>query len=414
MSSASSLRIAFIVTGDGGSGTYFRYHNFAKGLVLLGHRVVVYGQCASARFSTRREVRDGVDYVLAPSAPGNRWIDHSINPGNLFWRAIQNIERADIYHLFQPHGNSTLPWLALQKFRARKGALFAWDWDDLWCGGLLPTEPASGLPKWRYRLLDRLEQTLPRRADLVTTCSGYLARLAVRPGAPEPVVIHNGYWPGAAPGDRATLRAGLGLQPEAFYLGFIGWTPTEVSWCLDALAQLDDRVRLASCGYDIRQNLGAYPRLADRLDYLGKLPAEDARRVMYAINVGLLPLADSAFNQSRLPIKFADYLAAGVPAICGDVGEVGALGRQIRGAVLCPPEEKGWVAGCVAAVRAIQRDPAIHLPDKNSLDRHLSWPHLVAQLESAYFSALERITEVTPSSAQEPAQATQPVAEQIR
>ena len=124
MKSVHSLRIAFIVTGDGESGTYFRYHNFAKGLVRLGHEVVVYGQRGGERWGTRREARDGVEYVLAPSAPGNSWIDYSINPGNLFWRLVQRIGRADVYHLFQPHENSALSWLALQKFRSREGALF--------------------------------------------------------------------------------------------------------------------------------------------------------------------------------------------------------------------------------------------------------------------------------------------------
>lgn len=396
MISKHPLRVAFIVTGDGESGTYFRYHNLAKGLVRLGHEVVVYGQCGSGRWATRHEARDGVKYVLAPSAPGNRWIDYSINPGNLFWRMIQRIAQADVYHLFQPHGNSAFPWLALQKFRSREGALFVWDWDDLWCGGLIPTEPRRVTARWHYRLLNRLEHSLPRRAALVTTCSAYLARIAESRGASHTALVHNGYWPGDAPGDRTTLRKEFGLREDAFYLGFIGWTPTEISWCLEALLRLGANVRLASCGYDIRRDLEAYPGLADRIDYLGKVTSEQARRLMHAIDVGLLPLARTPFNESRLPIKFADYLAAGVPAICGDVGEVGVLGRRIRGAILCPPEKEKWVAACVAAVREMQRDPAAHLPDRIELARHLSWAHLAHQLEAAYFAGMERLSQNSP------------------
>ena len=414
MTSRRPFSIAFIVTGDGGTGTYFRYHNFARGLVALGHRVVVYGQTDQQRWSTRRETRDGVEYSLAPSAPGNRWIDSHLNPGNLFWRFIHKIERADIYHLFQPHENSALPWLALQKLRAKEGALFAWDWDDLWCGGLLTPDTAAHMPKWRYRLIDRFEHTLPRRAELVTTCSAYLARLARDRGATDTAVIHNGYWAANAPADRAALRAGFGLKLDAFYLGFIGWTPTEITWCLEVLAQLPANVRLASCGHDIRRNLKGYPELADRIDYLGKVSADEARRLMNAIDVGLLPLADSPFNQSRLPIKFADYLAAGVPAVCGDVGEVGALGRRIRGAILCPPTKEGWVGGCVAAVREIQQDPARYLPDAVALESHLSWFHLARQLENAYFSAMDRTTHATPSQAELRGEIGTPVAQESR
>ncbi len=390
MSSTKSLRIAYLVTGDGRSGTYFRYHNFAKGLVRSGHRVVVYGQSASERWSARREERDGVEYVLAPSMRGNGWIDFAINPGNLCWRAAQKIERADVYHLFQPFENSALPWLALRKLRSTEKALFAWDWDDLWCGGLMGEEPAHGRRKWRYRLLNHFEHSLPDRAALVTTCSGYLARLAQNRGAAKAEVIHNGYWTERPTAERASLRESFGLKADAFYLGFIGWTPSEVTWCLEVLSQLDSNVRLASCGYDLRKNLAAYPDLASRVDYLGEITSERARQLMSAIDVGLLPLAQTPFNESRLPIKFAEYLAAGIPAICGDVGEVGSLGRMIPGAILFPPEKEPWIAGCVSAIRKIQQDPATHRPNVTALEKHLSWPNLVDQLENAYCAGLER------------------------
>ena len=358
MSSQRPLRIAFIVTGDGGA---------ARPATTISRRDSPDTTWPSGGQGSplvpRRETRDGVEYVLAPSAPGNRLIDPAINPGNLFWRLVQKIERADVYHLFQPNENSALLWLALQKLRANEGALFAWDWDDLWCGGLLTPETVPNMPRWRYRLIDRFEHTLPRRAELVTTCSDYLARLGPQPrhgGCGDPQRLGP-----AMPPDRASLRARLGLRSEAFYLGFIGWTPTEVTWCLDALARLDGNVRLASCGYDIRQNLGAYPGLTDRVDYLGKLPPDDARQLMNAIDVGLLPLADSHFNRSRLPIKFADYLAAGVPAICGDVGEVGALGRRIRGAILARRRRQvgSWLR---AAVREIQQNPTGIFPTRGA------------------------------------------------
>ncbi|MGB8167734.1 MAG: glycosyltransferase, partial [Chthoniobacteraceae bacterium] len=279
--------------------------------------------------------------------------------------------------------------------------------------GLITPTSVPNRPRWGYRLMEHFEHTLPHRATLVTTCSGYLADLARNHGAPQTAVIHNGYWPGPAPADRATLRTEFNLKSDAFYLGFIGWTPSEVVWCLDALKQLGDNVRLASCGYDIRQNLGAYPGLRDRIDYLGKLSPDQARRLMHAINAGLLPLAHTPFNESRLPIKFADYLAAGVPAICGDVGEVGSLGRQIHGAILYPPEREAWVAGCVNAVNEIQRDPATHLPDTEELERHISWPHLVQQLEHAYLSNLERLNPQADDSKETPCFATSPAGERV-
>ncbi len=382
------FKIAFHVSRDEFSGTYFRYHNLAIGLQKRGHEVVVYTQGIPA-MDVCTEWRDGVRYEVLPGFPGNSYFDFAVNPGNILRRALHRIAPADIHHLFQPLANSAVPWLRLLRRRSGIRPLFVWDWDDLWCGGLIAQPPVSRWRRWQYQLLSRCEHDLARRADVVTTCSAYLADLAHRRGARCAEVVHNGFWPEASFHTCQEVRHHFGLRSENFYIGFIGWTPAEVDWSLEALGRLDGRVRLVSCGYDIRKNLGAFPDLACRVDYLGMLPASEAKKLMRALDAGLLPLANSPLNQSRLPIKFADYLSAGCPAICGRVGEVGTLGASLKGAILLPPEKRDWVYGCVEAVRQIQRDPASHLPDQHQLEALLAWPVLTERLECVYVGLFE-------------------------
>ncbi len=102
------LNIAFFVSTDVQAGTYFIYHNFAVGLMQRGHQVTVYSQNKSPRYSWREEFREGVRYILAPSAHGNSYVAYHLNPGNILIcfltiiRYRDELAQADVIHLFQP------------------------------------------------------------------------------------------------------------------------------------------------------------------------------------------------------------------------------------------------------------------------------------------------------------------------
>lgn len=389
--------MAFLVCSDSRSGTYYRYHNLARGLVELGHQVTIHSQSVERRDRATVETRDGVRYVLPASFPGNAWIDFSLNPGNLLRRACSKVPPADVYHLFQPVENAALQWLWLRRRRRSGGALFAWDWDDLWFGGLVdPAKLRTQGQRWRARLYNYMERCIPSGTELVTTCSEFLASLASERGARESVVIHNGFWPDRAGGelapdgdDRRAIRRTFRLEAGAFYLGFIGWTPVALDWCFETLRRLPASpgcppVRLACSGYDIRRDLDQHPDIADRVDYLGELSTSDARRLMRVLDLGLLPLTATKFNESRLPIKFAEYLAAGLPEVCSDIGESGRLGRELDGVVLCQPERGAWVECCAATAQRLMTNPGSICPNARQLFARLGWPVLAAQLESLY------------------------------
>jgi len=386
--SAKSLKIVFHVSRDAKSGTYFRYHNLALALKERGHEVTVLSQNGRA-WRTCQENREGINYQILPGFVVNRLCDYHLNPGILGLRALHPLPEADVHHLFQPFLNSAVPWMQARREKRYRDALFAWDWDDLWCGGLFSEAPAAAWSRWQYRLLEQAEHRLPARAALVTTCSTYLSDLAKERGARATAIVHNGIWPSEVHGDaNKELRDHFGLSQGAFYMGFIGWTHYDATWCLELLGRLDASVRLVSCGYDIRRELPHFPGLESRVDYLGALENAEARKLMQCLDVGLLPLSDTPFNRSRLPIKFGEYLAAGCPVVCGSVGELQRIGNGLKGVVLLPAEQTVWLNRAVLAIEEIRHSPHAFTPEPRELASRLGWPVLAAQLEKAYCSYL--------------------------
>ncbi|MDB6077810.1 MAG: group 1 glycosyl transferase, partial [Akkermansiaceae bacterium] len=286
------LRIVFVVSADQKTGTYFRYHNLAVCLQRRGHTVTVLSQ-ASHRFGWKSETRDRVEYILAPSFPGNRWLYFSSNPMNLLYRHLRSAPEADVFHLFQPFPNAAWSWLRLRK--TRRASLFAYDWDDL-----LLNEHSSLLLQRTFKdlILGKLAQWtelhLPRFAHLVTAISQELALLATKRGARWVELLHNGCLPSDPP-TRAAARAQLGLKPDALYLGFTGWAAPEMDWILNAVAKLVDehpRLRIAFSGVHPNDvvDLSLVPGVAERIDYFRFETAEECRVLQSALDLGLLPL----------------------------------------------------------------------------------------------------------------------------
>jgi len=302
--------------------------------------VVVLSQDRTLRGWQRTEQRGGVEYHVAGSFPGNSYIEYSHSPLNLLRFQAHRANDADVYHLFQPFANSSLYWLRMQK--TRPGAVFVWDWDDLWAGGLLLRR------NLHYRVMKYFEKALPRKADGVTVCSRFLAERAEANGAKSVRKIWNGYTP-CTPVERSVVRAEFGLPPESLLLLFMGWTPGETGWIFQAYREIRARnwpVELVWLGVPPDKVSGINVLGGAPLHFLGSRPRSEAMRVAQACDIGLLPLADTLFNQSRLPMKFADYVGAGLSVCCSAVGEIVELARHApEQARLTQTGQDAWARG---------------------------------------------------------------------
>jgi len=386
IAATAPLRIAFLAPEDRQTGTYFRSHNLARALIQLGHEVTVYSQSNIHRGGVTREDRDGVSYVLMPSSRGNRFLISPVNPVNIARRLLFNVASADVYHLFQPFPSAAIAWLAL---RERRPGLFAYDWDDYWMTDEFGLKNPRGLNAFVTSLWVRfLERYLPGKSDLLSTLSHKIADLAHRLLARRTAIIYNGVWP-EPPMPRPEARRALGLQPDALYAGLMGWSG-EMDWAFAALRsslQTVPHLRIAACGQDPGRVLQQFPDVADRVDVLGYISAEKLLAFRSSVDLGLIPMRVSEFNEYRLPYKLTDFLAAGTPVLASAIGETGILAGKLPGIIACPPDRDAFIRHFQETITdfASMTEPP-RIPTDQLLER-FHWNRVAGALVDAYRQA---------------------------
>jgi glycosyltransferase involved in cell wall biosynthesis len=375
------LRIAFFVQYSHKAGTYFRWHNLAIALQNSGHIVDVYAGDFNYKAKARVEVREGVRYFITPSFFTSRFFP---NPSDLF-TGIKRLfflpkDNYDVYHLFQPFLQAFIPWYYLKK---RRRALFFYDWDDLWVGGLI-VNPKSLKDKYVCTIVKFLEQKLPILADGSTVCSSYLCE---RAAALKTEIIFNGFWPKEFI-SKSLLRKKWSLEGIIFYLAYIGKTAGELNWIQEAFERLPNNlnVGLILCGPD--ETIVKSSNLLNdfRVKYFGTVSPSEANELAMASDLGLIPLEDSEFNQSRFPIKFFDFLSVGTPVYYSPVGDISKIGAKIEYAIEGPKEKKDWVNYMETAVKRTRDFPEGNGTVLNQLESY-TWTSLAGALVNFYKSA---------------------------
>lgn len=266
-----------------------------------------------------------------------------------------------------------------------------YDWDDLWVGGLLNNKSKSFRELWIKGWVTYLEKHLPKISHHVTTCSQFLARLAAARNAPRISVIPNGFWPFEIP-DKKAARERLGLDPRATYVGFMGKTIAELSWCFEGLESgihRHENLRFALCGPTPEALNGLSEDTRRRIDYLGSLPPLKTREFAAAIDLGLLPLENNSFNQSRFPIKYTEYMAAGTPVLCSEIGECQRLSVDFPWVFKAGKSRSQWLDSFERAV-GMAVGGSLAQVDVNAIERSLSWDSIGKGLLDIYRSELER------------------------
>lgn len=238
------------------------------------------------------------------------------------------------------------------------------------CGALHVVEVNALLAQeesqWRglrlARTACRLERAVLDHADLRLPVSAELADEVdrVSPGRPTKVLA-NGV-------DVATFgeqvlaqpaRRLLGLPPAAPVVAFAGtlrpWHGLDVA--IRALPALPGVLLAVAGDGPVRAELellAAREGVSDRVRWLGQLPQRQVRQLLAAADVAIAPyppLAGFAYS----PLKLYEYLAAGVPIVASDIGQISAVLGRGRWGRLVPP---GDPAALAAALRAVIDDPA--------------------------------------------------------
>ncbi len=372
------MRIAFFVQYCHEAGTYFRWHNLAKALVQLGNEVDIYAGDFNYRAKKRIELREGVRYFITPSLITSRIFGNPSDPFTALYRSFQKTDgEYDVYHLFQPFLQAYLPW-RIKKYLTK--GIFMYDWDDLWTGGIFGK--ATNLRAYYvFGLVRKLESTIPKIANATSICSSFLQNKL--DNNVTSIILPNGFWPTVK--NTNFVQDSLFIkEANYFYVGYIGKTAAELDWIIEAAnCVLNRKIIFIIVGPHIQQIKESGLLNIPNMKYLGEVSPEQAYSITADLDLALLPLEDTIFNQSRFPIKFFDYLNAGTPVFYSGVGELKSLGANTSFVYEGGSTKTEWVNNLVILLDEIinQSKPLI---DITNLEEKYSWSAIGSSLLNCY------------------------------
>jgi len=251
-----------------------------------------------------------------------------------------------------------------------------------------------GVASWRAR-----ERSIVSAADAVVAVSPSVRAHAIRCGAApdRATVIHNGVDLEpfeSTKGDSVRQRYALG---NARVVGFAGslkaWHGVDV--LLRAAVRLDADVRVLIVGDGPERSkleaLAGELRIADRVVFTGAVPHHAVPEHLAAMTVGAAPyVLQTDFYFS--PLKLVEYLAAGLPVVASEQGDlarlVGKAGLMVR------PDDPAELA---EAIDKVLSDPALRRAMHFAARRHaagMTWDAAAAQVETVLMSATARTRSV--------------------
>ncbi|HWG35118.1 MAG TPA: glycosyltransferase family 4 protein [Gemmatimonadaceae bacterium] len=204
---------------------------------------------------------------------------------------------------------------------------------------------------WRNRLYERLQVRALRSVDTVVAVSRPLGELLRRRGVARARirVIQNAWASRRGPYPRTAARLLLGIQHDAFCVGWVGRLSHEkgADVLVDAVVHLPTDIVVSIIGggrereaLEIRaQKLG----VASRIRWHGAL--DDAAQLMGAFDVVAL-----SSRTEGTPMVLFEAIAAGVPVIATNVGGIPDVITDETGTIV-PPEDSLALASAIARVR---------------------------------------------------------------
>lgn len=170
-------------------------------------------------------------------------------------------------------------------------------------------------------LRSRSEARIVRRSSVLLSSSSYLARRLDRKFGRNALIVENGVdarsFRDAQPA--SDLQAELPPSPRLVFVGPLKDTRIDVE-LLHALATYTPNYNLVLVGPaadGVRPGLRRLLGLSN-VTWLGVKSPEAIPGIMKLMDIGLIPYRSTAFNAGAFPLKFMEYLAAGLPVVgCG-------------------------------------------------------------------------------------------------
>ncbi|MGB3394775.1 MAG: glycosyltransferase family 4 protein [Stenotrophomonas sp.] len=169
-----------------------------------------------------------------------------------------------------------------------------------------------------------------RNASLVVTVSQSLKEKVFADHSPARsiLVIPNGINGVVfSPGPRPQARQALGLPIDAKLIGTAGGLSRMkgLDTVYTAWQQMEQRVPNLHLVLAGPVEKGFPPPAGPRVHYLGELPERQVADLFRALDVGIIPLKDSAFGRYCFPQKAYEMLACHLPVVVANTGEMASL-----------------------------------------------------------------------------------------
>jgi hypothetical protein len=260
------------------------------------------------------------------------------------------------------------------------GKPVVYDTDDDWT--CLPRSH-DAFPNLGKRLPLILETV--RRADLVTVSTPSLAAVFKSQGARQVRVVPNflpdTLWRPTPPPERPVTAVGLAATPT--HRGDLA--PLEA-----ALSRLATRLGRTArwVFFGCPPEKGLFPG-STVLPFSQDYGAYAVRLPRLGLAIGLAPLADTAFNRAKSPIKWMEYAACGLAGVFADLPPYQGVVEQERTGLLVGPDPKDW---CQAVERLV-RDAALRVRLAQQAWEAVSREHLLSARAASYLEAWQAATQ---------------------
>jgi len=252
---------------------------------------------------------------------------------------------------------------------------------------------------WEKRFFAWQERWGMTHCHALTLASRTLRDLALEMGVDAGMVYHvpNGVGSADGPpdpqaGDRMRAELGLGRAPVILlYTRFFEFEPRRVVSVMGRLVRECPATRLLVVGTGLFGEEERFLALAEEaglsahICYVGWREGSALAGCLAAADLAMFPLEDTLLNRARCPAKLADLMAAGLPVVAEDVGQVGEyIEHMSSGYLVSSGDVDAFVTGVVQLLEDRRFRVRLGQQARQRVVQQFGWETLAAVLEEAY------------------------------
>ncbi len=322
------MKIDFISLFDYDASSGRRLFLLAKELAALGHKVTFLSFAWEYKQGSKEKKDKIIDGVKV------KYVKVSKNPFNIllkgFFFLLKNL-KGDVLILGKALPIHTIPFILVKKIfkRRKKVILDLDDWESIGGGGSLPQIDFT-----KRMLTTFLEEYMPRVSDGVTTASIVMKKRVEDMGVKNILYLPNGAYPLSQVEELKIEKKKKELKLEnekvIIYTGTISINSyNALKFVLESLKSQLNNFKLVIVGggdyLEKLKNLNKKLKL-NFVTFTGKVPYEEIPVYLALSDIAIVPYCSEYPHTLRVmcssPRKMFEYMAAGLPIIASNIGEL--------------------------------------------------------------------------------------------